>query len=60
MIGAVAGVADELSLDLSGGACAGADTDELSVGFSNGAGAGTGCRLAVSAGVPGVPASVGR
>ena len=61
-IGAVTGVGDELSLGLSSGTCAGADTDELPFGFSKGtgAGAGNGCGvLAPTAGDPGVPASVG-
>src|SRR6516165_10456199 len=64
-IGAIALIADELSLGLSSGTCAGAGTDEPSFGVSTGtgAGAGTGCGfLAVSPGVPGVccvPAGVG-
>ena len=61
-IGAVAGVGDELSLGLSSGTFAGADIDELPFGFSSGTGAGAGnsCGvLALTAGDPGVPASVG-
>ena len=61
-IGAIAGVGDELSLGVSSGTCAGADTDELSFGFSTGTGAGAGNGwgvLALTAGDRGVPASVG-
>jgi hypothetical protein len=65
MIGATAGVGDELSFGLSSGTCAGAGIDEPSFGVSTGTGvgAGTGCGfLAISPcvlGVCEVPASVG-
>ena len=42
VIGAIAGVGDELSLGLSSGTCAGAGTDELPFGVSTGTGAGAG------------------
>src|SRR6516164_2950648 len=53
VVGAVAGAGDALSLALTCGACAGADTEALPFGFSACAGAGDGGGvLAVTAGDP--------